>query len=386
MPQSRSAARFPPLVEPGPELDADQRRRYARHLTLPGVGHEGQRRLAAARVLVVGAGGLGSPVLLYLAAAGVGTIGVLDDDRVDVSNLQRQVLHGVPDVGRPKVDSARDRIADLDPRVTVRTHPVRLDASNALGILSGYDLVVDGTDNFPTRYLVADACEVLGLPVVWGSIFRFDGQASVFWAGRGPTYRDLFPVPPPPGSVPSCAEGGVLGVLCAAVGAVMATEAVKLICGIGEPLVGRLSVFDALEMSWRTLAVRPDPDRVPVTRLEVEQPEPGDGHGIDVHDLARRLAARAAGEDDFALVDVREPAEREVATIPGSVGVPMAQLLAAGPAALPDGVPVVLHCRSGARSAQVLAALHAAGRTDVVHVEGGMLAWVREIDLSLPTD
>jgi len=389
MPQSRPAARFPPLVEPGPELDADQRRRYARHLTLPGIGAQGQRRLAAARVLVVGAGGLGSPVLLYLAAAGVGTIGVLDDDRVDTSNLQRQVLHGVADVGRPKVDSARDRIADLDPRIVVQGHPVRLGASNALDILSGYDLVVDGTDNFPTRYLVADACEILGLPVVWGSIFRFDGQASVFWAGHGPTYRDLFPVPPPPGSVPSCAEGGVLGVLCAAVGSVMATEAVKLICGIGEPLVGRLSVFDALEMSWRTLAVRPDPDRAPVTRLEVDQPaQPfvAAEHGIDVHDLARRLAARAAGEDDFVLVDVREPAEREVVTIPGAVAIPMAELLAAGPAALPDGVPVVLHCRSGARSAQVLAALHAAGRTDVVHVEGGVLAWVREIDPSLPTD
>jgi sulfur-carrier protein adenylyltransferase/sulfurtransferase len=256
---------LPPLVPPGPQLPADQVGRYSRHLILPEVGTVGQRRLAAARVLVVGAGGLGSPVLMYLAAAGVGTIGVLDDDVVDESNLQRQVVHGQSDLGRPKVDSARDALAEINPHVRVLPHRERLDASNALELFADYDLVVDGTDNFATRYLVSDACELLGLPYVWGSIFRFDGQVSVFWADppaaadgspvAGVTYRDVHPEPPPPGMVPSCAEGGVLGVLCAAIGSVMVTEAVKLVCGIGEPLLGRLMVFDALGMTWRTVRV-----------------------------------------------------------------------------------------------------------------------------------
>ncbi len=400
---------LPPLVGPGPELTADEVRRYARHLILPGVGALGQRRLRNARVLVVGAGGLGSPALLYLAAAGIGTIGVVDDDLVDLSNLQRQVLHGVGDVGRPKVDSARDRIAQVDPSIRVRCHSTRLDAGNALEILGEYDLVLDGTDNFPTRYLVDDACAILGIPDVWGSVFRFDGQVSVFWAGHGPTYRHLFPAPPPPGSVPSCAEGGVLGVVCAAVGAAMATEALKLVCGIGEPLVGRLGVLDGLAGTWRTIPVRSAPDAPTVAQLvDYEafcgvpaREEPGGGAtdgaatdgaamggrwGIDVHELARRLAARERGEDSFVLVDVREPYERDVVVIPGAVSVPQ-DLLLSGEALdrLPDGVPVVLHCKAGGRSAAVLRALHAAGRTDAVHVEGGVDAWVREIDPSLPT-
>jgi sulfur-carrier protein adenylyltransferase/sulfurtransferase len=391
-----------PLVEPGPELSADAVARYSRHLILPDLGMTGQRRLAAARVLVVGAGGLGSPALLYLAAAGVGTIGIVDADVVDTSNLQRQVIHGVSDVGRLKVDSAADRIAELNPDARVVRHGVQLDSSNALDLLRGYDLVLDGTDNFPTRYLVGDACELLGLPEVWGSIFRFDGQVAVFWAGRGPVYRDLFPTPPPPGSVPSCAEGGVLGVLCASIGAAMATEAVKLICGIGEPLLGRLMVYDALEMSWRTVRVRPDPDRRPVTGLVdydafCGMPPTGAAAGagtaadplaaatIDVHALKAMLEARDRGEDDFVLVDVREPNEFEIVAIPGSVLVPKGDLVDGDALArLPAGRRLVLHCKSGGRSAQALAAVHAAGRTDAVHVAGGVLAWVREIEPGRP--
>jgi molybdopterin/thiamine biosynthesis adenylyltransferase/rhodanese-related sulfurtransferase len=384
-----------PLVEPGPALSTAELARYSRHLILPGVGATGQRRLANARVLVVGAGGLGSPALLYLAAAGVGTIGVLDADVVEESNLQRQVIHGQSDLGRLKVDSAGDRIAELNPHVRVRTHRARVDSSNALELLRDYDVVLDGTDNFPTRYLISDACELLGLPVVWGSIFRFDGQVSMFWAGRGPTYRDLFPAPPPPGAVPSCEQGGVFGVLCAAIGAVMGTEAIKLICGIGEPLLGRLLVFDALAMSWRQIRVRATPGRAPVTELiDYEQfcglparnaapitSEPGT---IDVQTLRAWLDARERGEDEFVLVDVREGYEREIVSIPGAVHVPLADLLAPqGTERLPAGVRVVLHCKSGGRSAKALEALHAAGHTDAVHVGGGVLAWVREIDPGL---
>jgi molybdopterin/thiamine biosynthesis adenylyltransferase/rhodanese-related sulfurtransferase len=386
-----------PLVEVGPELSAAELARYSRQLILPGVGPDGQRRLANARVLVVGAGGLGSPALLYLAAAGIGTLGVLDADVVDESNLQRQVIHGQSDLGRLKVDSAADRIAEINPNVRVRRHPVRLDSSNALELLGDYHLILDGTDNFPTRYLVSDACALLGLPVVWGSIFRFDGQVSVFWAGRGPTYRDLFPVPPPPGAVPSCAEGGVFGVLCAAIGAVMGTEAVKLVCGIGESLLGRLLVFDALAMSWREIRVRAAPDRAPVTELiDYEQfcglpvqgtaisPAAAEPGTIDVQTLRALLDARERGEDDFVLVDVREGYEREIVTIPGAVHIPLADLLAPqGIDQLPQHLRVVLHCKSGGRSATARQALHAAGRIDAVHVGGGVLAWVREIDPSL---
>jgi sulfur-carrier protein adenylyltransferase/sulfurtransferase len=389
-----------PLVEPGPPLPPEQLARYGRHLVLPGVGSLGQRRLANARVLVIGAGGLGSPVLLYLAAAGVGTLGIVDSDVVDETNLQRQVIHGQPAVGVPKVDSAADRIAELNPYVTVHRHAVHLDSATALDLMSGYDVVVDGTDNFPTRYLVSDSCTLLGRPEVWGSIFRFDGQVSVFWSGHGPTYRDLFPAPPPPGAVPSCAEGGVFGALCGTVGGVMATEVIKLICGVGEPLLGRLLILDALGTSWRQVTVRANPDLPPVTRLvdyeafcgmpahEGPGPQrqaPDGGDVIDVYALRDLLAARERGEVDFVLVDVREAFEREIAVIPGAVHVPLARFEGPGvPAELPTDRRVVLHCKSGGRSATALAKLRAAGHPDAAHVEGGVLAWAKEIDPSVP--
>ncbi len=413
----------PPLVEPGPPLTRDQVARYARHLLIPDVGELGQRRLSASRVAVLGAGGLGSPALLYLAAAGVGTIGVIDPDVVDTSNLQRQVVHGVDDVGRRKVDSAADRLAQVNPLVQVVRHPVRLDASNALQLLDGYDLVVDGTDNFATRYLVNDACVLLGVPYVWGSVFRFDGQVSVFWGRSGPggaqehpCYRCLFPEPPPPGSVPSCAEGGVLGVLCAAVGAAQGTEAVKLLTGIGEPLLGRLLVHDALRATWRELAVRPDPGCAvcgehptitPETGLPdyevfcglppVGAPEAGSTAGsgstsgsgsdeVSAPELADLLRRRELGEADLVLVDVREPGERAIVSIPGAVVVPMAQF-ESGEAfdLIPFDRTVVLHCRSGVRSATALERLRAAGHPDARHLAGGVLAWVEQVDPSLPT-
>ncbi|MEO5834209.1 MAG: molybdopterin-synthase adenylyltransferase MoeB, partial [Nakamurella sp.] len=262
-----STANLGPLVEPGPPLSRVELDRYSRHVLLPDLGELGQRRLRRARVAVIGAGGLGAPVLTYLAAAGVGTIGLVDFDVVEASNLQRQTIHGVADIGRPKVDSAVDTVALLDPSVVVHPMAARLDADNVLGLLASYDLVIDGTDNFATRYLVNDACVLLGIPYVWGSVFRFEGQVSVFWAEHGPQYRDLFPVPPPPGSVPSCGEGGVLGVVCGVIGSIMATEAMKLISGVGRPLLGRVLVYDALKMSFRTVALRRDPAAEPVTGL-----------------------------------------------------------------------------------------------------------------------
>ena len=258
---------LPPLVEPAAELTRDEVARYSRHLIIPDLGVDGQKRLKNARVLVIGAGGLGAPTLLYLAAAGVGTIGIVDFDVVDESNLQRQIIHGVADVGRPKAQSARDSIAAINPLVEVRLHEVRLDAGNAVELFKQYDLILDGTDNFATRYLVNDAAVLAGKPYVWGSIYRFEGQVSVFWEdapdGRGLNYRDLYPEPPPPGMVPSCAEGGVLGIICASIASVMGTEAIKLITGIGEPLLGRLMIYDALEMSYRTITIRKDPSGTP---------------------------------------------------------------------------------------------------------------------------
>jgi len=402
---------YPPLVAPAEDLTPDQARRYVRQLTLPDVGPLGQRRLRAARILVVGAGGLGSPVLLYLAAAGVGTLGIVDDDAVDVTNLHRQVVHGDADLGRPKVDSARDRVLASNPEVEVRSHRVRLTAANALDVIAGYDLVVDGTDNFATRYLVGDACAILGTPVVWGSILRMDAQVSVFWAGQGPTYRDLFPVPPPPDAVPSCAEGGVLGAVCGVVGSVMATEAVKLVTGTGEPLVGRVLVLDAAEMTWRTVRVRRNPDLPPVTTLtDLDQaycsvasgppavtvtPAAGAGQRagatevtateVTATELARMLAARERGEDDFVLVDVREPFERDIVAIPGSVALPLDRFRSGEALTdLPAERRVVLHCKSGRRSAEALSVLHAAGRSDAVHLAGGILAWVADVEPGKP--
>src|ERR687889_907266 len=251
---------LPALVEPAAELSRDEIARYSRHLIIPDVAMDGQKRLKNARVLLIGAGGLGAPNAMYLAAAGVGHLGLVDFDVVDASNLQRQVIHGTSDIGRPKLESARDKITEINPYVRVTLHDTRLSSENARELIRDYDLVIDGSDNFPTRYLVNDACVLEGKPYVWGSIYRFDGQASVFWAEHGPCYRCLYPEPPPPGMVPSCAEGGVLGVLCASIGSVQVTEAIKLLTGIGEPLIGRLQIYDALEMSWRGLKVRKDPN------------------------------------------------------------------------------------------------------------------------------
>lgn len=379
-----------PLAPLGPPLDKAEVERYSRHLLIPGVGEEGQRRLRAARVLVMGAGGLGSPVLLYLAAAGVGTIGIVDFDRVDASNLQRQVIHGGVDVGRSKVDSAADAVRRVNDSVRVRRHEVTVTAENALEVFADYDVVLDGTDNFATRYLVNDACALLGKPYVWGSIFRFEGQVSVFWSGHGPTYRDLYPVPPPPGSVPSCAEGGVFGVLCGVVGSIMATEAIKLICGIGRPLLGRLLTYDAATMEFRTVDVHPDPSAEPVRELTDYDsfcgvgPRPDDPavlpFALSPADLQRW---RASGRPHL-LVDVRSEGEQRIATIDDAVRIPLATLLHGDVADdLPHDRDVVLYCRSGARSAQALASLRARGMSNVYHLDGGVLAWADVVDDTL---
>ncbi|SDQ78784.1 molybdopterin-synthase adenylyltransferase MoeB [Quadrisphaera sp. DSM 44207] len=378
---ARTTGVLPPLVEPAPELTPEEARRYVRHLQLPEVGHLGQRRLKAARVLVVGAGGLGSPALLYLAAAGVGTIGVLDDDLVEESNLQRQVVHGSGDVGRAKVDSAARAVERTNPLVRVVRHRERLTAQNAERLVTGYDLVLDGSDNFPTRYLVNDACVLAGKPWVWGAVLRFDGHVATFWAQHGPQYRDLFPEPPVPGTVPSCGQAGVLGAVCAVVGSVMAAEAVKLITGCGRSLLGRVVVLDALSTTWRTLQLRPDPSRPPVTGL-AEQPHAcragttEDLPVVTAAQLADRLRAREAGEEDFLLVDVREPDEHAASSIPGAVLVPLASILGgSGLADVPSDRPVVLHCAAGARSARALRALLDRGHADAVHLQGGVAAW-----------
>ena len=389
---------LPPLVEPAAELTVDEVRRYSRHLIIPDVGMTGQKRLKNAKVLCVGAGGLGSPALLYLAAAGVGTLGIVDFDVVDESNLQRQVIHGQSDIGRSKAESARDSIREINPYVNVIVYQERLDSDNAMQIFADYDLIVDGTDNFATRYLVNDACVLLGKPYVWGSIYRFDGQASVFWAEYGPCYRCLYPEPPPPGMVPSCAEGGVLGVLCASIGSIQVNEAIKLITGIGEPLAGRLMIYDALEMTYRSVKIRKDPEcpvcgkNPTVTELidyeefcgavSEEAQEAAAGSTI----TARQLKdMQDAGENIF-LVDVREPNEYEIVSIPGSVLIPKGEFLS-GTALerLPQDQRVVLHCKSGARSAECLAIVKNAGFSDAVHVGGGVLSWVATIDPSLPS-
>jgi len=387
-----NAVSLPPLVEPAAELSVDEVRRYSRHLIVPDVAMAGQKRLKNAKVLVVGAGGLGSPALLYLAAAGVGTLGIVDFDTVDESNLQRQVIHGQSDIGRPKAESARDSIAEINPYVKVNLHQVMLDSSNVLDIFADYDLILDGTDNFATRYLVNDAAVLLDKPYVWGSIFRFDGQVSVFWDSHGPNYRDLYPVPPPPGMVPSCAEGGVLGVLCASIGSVMVNEAIKLITGIGDTLLGRLLVFDALEMSWHEVAIRKDPATAKITELidyeafcgvvSDEAVEAATGSTITALELKDMIDAGK----DFALIDVREPAEYEIVKIPGSVLIPKGDIISGEALSkLPQDRPIVLHCKSGVRSAEALAAVKQAGFKDAVHVQGGVIAWVNQVDPSLPS-
>ncbi|HEX3487736.1 MAG TPA: adenylyltransferase/sulfurtransferase MoeZ [Streptosporangiaceae bacterium] len=389
---------LPPLVEPAAELSVDEVKRYSRHLIIPEIGMAGQKRLKNARVLCVGAGGLGSPALLYLAAAGVGTLGIVEFDVVDESNLQRQIIHGQSDIGRSKAQSAKDSIAETNPYVNVVLHEEPLNNDNALQIFGQYDLIVDGTDNFATRYLVNDACVLLGKPYVWGSIFRFDGQASVFWAEYGPCYRCLYPEPPPPGMVPSCAEGGVLGVLCASIGSIQVNEAIKLITGVGESLSGRLMIYDALEMSYRTVRVKKDPEcaicgKNPTITglidydafcgtLSADAQQAASGSTITATELKDMLDRG----DNIYLVDVREPNEYEIVSIPGATLIPKDRILQGSALEeLPQDKKIVLHCKSGARSAECLAVLHNAGFSDAVHVGGGVLAWVNQVDPALPT-
>ncbi len=396
---------YAPLVEPADELTIDEVRRYSRHLIIPDVGMTGQKRLKNAKVLVIGAGGLGSPALLYLAAAGVGTLGIAEFDEVDESNLQRQVIHGQSDIGKSKALSAKESIAETNPYVEVVLHEERLDNDNVMQVFEGYDLIVDGTDNFATRYMVNDAAYFLGIPYVWGSIYRFDGQASVFAPSLGedaPCYRCLYPEPPPPGMVPSCAEGGVLGVLCAAIGSIQVNEAIKLLTGIGDPAIGKLVIYDALELEWRKLKVRKDPncalcgENATVTglidydafcgALSDEAADAAAGSTISVVDLEHLLKERDAGTRDFVLVDVREPNEAEINQIPGAVLIPKGEFLN-GHAfeQLSQDKQVVLHCKTGVRSAEALAVLKGAGYSDAVHVGGGVAAWVNQIDPSQPT-
>jgi sulfur-carrier protein adenylyltransferase/sulfurtransferase len=378
---------LPPLVEPAAELTRDEVARYSRHLVIPDLGVDGQKRLKNARVLVIGAGGLGAPTLLYLAAAGVGTIGIVDYDVVDESNLQRQIIHGVSDVGRSKAQSARDSIAEVNPLVDVRLHEERLETHNAVDLFKQYDLILDGTDNFATRYLVNDAAVLAHKPYVWGSIYRFEGQVSVFWEdapdGRGLNYRDLYPEAPPPGMVPSCAEGGVLGILCASIASVMGTEAIKLITGIGEPLLGRLMVYDALEMSYRTITIRKDPSTPKITELidyeefcGVVPDDAAAGSAITPRELRELLKSGKK----VALIDVRDPVEWDINHIDGAQLIPKSSINSGeGLAKLPQDRMPVLYCKTGVRSAEALAAVKKAGFADAVHLQGGIVAWAQQM-------
>jgi adenylyltransferase/sulfurtransferase len=397
---SRPAAPEPPAWVTGgdglPPLSPDELLRYSRHLILPEVGLSGQRRLKAASVLIVGAGGLGSPLALYLAAAGVGRLGLVDFDRVDASNLQRQVLYGTEDVGRSKLEAARERLADLNPGVRVDLHETRLTSANAFAILGPYDVVVDGTDNFPTRYLVNDACALLGKPNVYGSIFRFEGQASVFDARVGPCYRCLYPDPPPPGLVPSCAEGGVLGVLPGVIGVIQGIETLKLLLGVGETLVGRLLLFDALALSFRELALRKDPGcplcgpHRTITALvdyeafcgltPVEQADAA-ARGWEI--TARELSEWLALGDTPVVIDVREPHEYEIARIPGTTLIPL-NTLPARLAELDTSREIVLHCHHGQRSMRALEFLRQSGFRKLKNLRGGIDAWSKDVDPSVP--
>jgi adenylyltransferase/sulfurtransferase len=379
------------------QLTKDDYERYSRHLILPEVGMEGQKRLKAASVLCIGTGGLGSPLLLYLAAAGIGRIGIVDFDVVDTSNLQRQVIHGTSWVGKPKIESAKNRIHEINPHCQVDLYETRLSSENALDIIRPYDIVVDGTDNFPTRYLVNDACVLLDKPNVYGSIFRFEGQATVFNYEGGPNYRDLYPEPPPPGMVPSCAEGGVLGILPGMIGIIQATETVKIILGNGTTLSGRLVLYNALDMKFRELKLRPNPIRPVIDRLidyeqfcgipqaqaeevkqQMEIPE------MTVKELKELLDS---GAKDFVLLDVRNPNEYEIAKIPGSVLVPLPDIENGDGVAkvkdLLNGHRLIAHCKLGGRSAKALAILKEAGITGT-NVKGGINAWSQEVDASVP--
>jgi adenylyltransferase/sulfurtransferase len=379
------------------QLDRDEYERYSRHLILPEVGLEGQKRLKAASVLCIGTGGLGSPLLLYLAAAGVGRIGIVDFDVVDHSNLQRQVIHGTSWVGKPKIESAKARILEINPACQVDLHEVRLSSENALDIVAPYDIVVDGTDNFPTRYLVNDACVLLNKPNVYGSIFRFEGQATVFNYEGGPNYRDLYPEPPPPGLVPSCAEGGVLGILPGIIGVIQATETVKIILGQGRTLSGRLLLYNSLDMTFRELKLRPNPVRPVIEKLidyeefcgipqakAAEAEEKAGMSEMSVTELKQLLDSDA---EDFVLLDVRNPHEYEIAKIPGSVLVPLPEIENGDGVAkvkeLLNGHRLIAHCKMGGRSAKALAILKESG-IEGTNVAGGITAWSREVDPSVP--
>ncbi len=380
------------------QLTKDDYERYSRHLILPEVGLEGQKRLKAAAVLCIGTGGLGSPLLLYLAAAGIGRIGIVDFDVVDHSNLQRQVIHGTSWVGKPKIESAKNRIHEINPDCQVDLYETRISSENALDILEPYDVVVDGTDNFPTRYLVNDACVLLDKPNVYGSIFRFEGQATVFNYEGGPNYRDLYPEPPPPGMVPSCAEGGVLGVLCGIIGTIQATETVKIIIGQGRTLSGRLMLYNALDMSFRELKLRPNPVRPVIEKLidyeqfcgipqakAQEAQEQMDISEMTVKDLKELIDS---GTKDYVLLDVRNPHEYEIAKIPGSVLIPLSEI-ENGPGVdkvkeMLNGHRLIAHCKMGGRSAKALGILKQAG-IEGTNVKGGITAWSKEVDSSVPT-
>jgi molybdopterin/thiamine biosynthesis adenylyltransferase/rhodanese-related sulfurtransferase/molybdopterin converting factor small subunit len=384
-----------------PSLSNDEIARYSRHLIMPEVGMEGQRRLKAARVLMIGTGGLGAPTGMYLAAAGVGTLGVVDFDVVDASNLQRQIVHGTKDVGRPKIESARDRLNDINPNVKIEAYETRLTSENAIELFREYDMVVDGTDNFPTRYLVNDACVLTGKPNVYGSIFRFEGQASVFWAARGACYRCLYPEPPPPGLVPSCAEGGVLGVLPGIVGAIQANEAIKLILGGGEPLINRLLLFDAWKLRFRELKLRKDPacpvcGESPSIRELIDYEEfcglrpPAAQANTPTEETrmeeitAAELKQRLDSGDDLQLIDVREPNEYDIARIPGTKLIPLGQV-AERMGEIEEGRETIVHCKGGVRSAKAIEALTRAGfKGKLVNLKGGITAWSNDVDPSVP--
>ncbi|MEJ6668639.1 MAG: molybdopterin-synthase adenylyltransferase MoeB [Alcaligenes aquatilis] len=381
---------LPPLVEPGEPLSREEVNRYSRHLLIPNVGMEGQRRIKNAKVLVIGAGGLGSPTLLYLAAAGVGTLGIIDFDRVDESNLQRQIIHTVDSIGELKVESAKRAIQKLNPHIKVETYTDRLEPDTAVELFSRYDLILDGTDNFATRYLVNDACMLADKPYVWGSIFRFEGQVSVFWenapGGIGLNYRDLYPEPPPPELAPSCAQGGVFGVLCASIASIMSTEAIKLITGIGDPLIGRLIAYDALDMCYRELPIRRLPNRTPVTELGDYQTfcglnPPADAMAIPVPVMTvLELKERLDQAQAPVLVDVRDPNEWEIVNIPGAILMPKSPTVAAEIlAAFGPNADLVISCRSGARSKAVCEELIKLNAPKVRNLEGGVLAWVEQV-------
>ena len=376
--------KIPALVTPGQALGVDEARRYSRHVVVPQISAIGQQRLKGAKVICVGAGGIGSPTLMYLAAAGVGTLGIVDFDTVDESNLARQIIHGQSDIGKSKVQSAISKIAEINPLIKTVAHEVHLDTSNVMEIFSDYDLIIDGTDNFATRYLINDACVLLGKPYIWGSVLRFDGQASVFWAEHGPCYRCLHPEPS--GDIPNCAEAGVLGILCASIASIQVTEAIKIIVGIGEPLIGALMTYDALSMEYRKITVLKDPQcvicgvnptqKTLLTDYESFCSTPKE-ESINVVELKMKMD----NGDDFILVDVREPHEFEIVRIPGSILMPLSQFLDGSALEnLPRDKAIILHCRSGVRSATALEILKTAGFSDSTHVEGGVLAWAQQID------